>query len=86
MITLNIVERKTKNKVTHISRSTKVFNSTDLARKFIKPVVREMRDAEKQKREPSIAIEGVSYDTDSEKRMLAELGAVHLTEYESDFN
>lgn len=85
MITLNIVERVSKNKIVTLKRSTKIFNSTDKARKYIKPVVSEMKLARVEKRDPKIAIEGVSYDTNSEEKLLAELGAVQLSKYESEF-
>lgn len=84
MITLTIVEQvKTKQRV-DFKRSLKMFHSMDEARKFIKPVVKEMKLAKSQHREPSIRIDGVSYDTKSEKTLLLELDAITSIENEHD--
>ena len=85
MITLNIVERVAKSKIVTLKRSTKIFNSTDKARKYVKSVISEVKLAKSEHREPKIYIEGVSYDTNSEEKLLAELGAVQLTKYDSEF-
>ena len=87
MITLNITERKVapKTKLVSYKKSIKVFVSMDKAKVFIKPIITEMKKAEKEKRDPNVLIDGVSYDTDSEERMLSELGALLLVKYESEF-
>lgn len=87
MITLNVTERKVapKTKIVSYKKSIKVFVSVDKARTFIKPIIAEMKRAFNEKRDPNISIDGVSYDSDSEERMLNELGALLLTKYESDF-
>lgn len=62
----------------------KLFSSTDLARKEIVPTVKEMKLAKKQKREPKVRIDAVSYDTKSEKNLLLELHAIESIENEDD--
>ena len=70
MITLTIVKQVKKGTTISFKRELKMFNSVDKARKEITPIVREMKLAKKQKRDPSIAIKAVSYDYKSEKTML----------------
>ena len=62
----------------------KLFSSTDMARKEIVPIVKEMKLAKKQKREPKVRIDAVSYDTKSEKSLLLELHAIESIENEDD--
>ena len=81
MITLSITERKKKGKNLETSRSMKLFHSTEEARKFIRPAVREMEAAKKEGREPKVKIEAVSYDTQGERTMLLELGAFESADY-----
>ena len=76
MITLTIVEQVKTGKRVEPKRYMKLFHSTDKAKKFIEPVVKEMKMANKQKRTPQIRIDGVSYDTKSEKVLLLELDAI----------
>lgn len=82
MITLTIVEEKDVNKVVRPVRSIELFYSIDKAKKFIAPIVKEMKEARKQKRNPKIRIDGVSYDTNSEKTLLLELDAIKTNENE----
>ena len=86
MITLTIVEQvKDKNtKLVSPKKYMKMFHSTDKARQFIIPVVREMKLAKHQKRDPQIRIDAVSYDTKSEKTLLLELDAIISIENEAD--
>ena len=86
MITLSIVERvkAPKSKQVSIKRYIEVFHSTDKAKKFIIPVVKEMRLAKSEKRDPRICIEAVSYDTESERKLLLELKAITSIDNESD--
>lgn len=84
MITLTIVEEVTKGKVTNYKRRMKLLSSTDAARKEIVPIVKEMKLAKKQKREPKVRIDAVSYDTKSEKSLLLELHAIESIENEDD--
>ena len=49
---------------------------TDIAKKKLLPVIQEMRHAQKEKREPQEFIDGVSYDTASERKFLIEIGAL----------
>lgn len=76
MITLTIAEMKKDGKILKFQRTIKMFKSKDKAEKFIVPVVEEMEEAKRQKREPRKNIVAVSYDTNSEKKLLVELGAV----------
>lgn len=84
MITLTIVEEVTKGKVTSYKRRMNLFSSTDMARKEIVPIVKEMKLAKRQKREPKVRIDAVSYDTKSEKSLLLELHAIESIENEDD--
>ena len=76
MITLTIAEMKKVGKILKFQRTIKMFKSKDKAEKFIIPIVEEMEEAKRQKREPRKNIVAVSYDTTSEKKLLIELGAV----------
>ena len=62
------------------------IDSMDKARKEIAPIVKEMKTAKREKREPTIRIDGASYDTNSEKSLLLELDAIVSTENESERN
>lgn len=81
MITLTIVK---KSKISQ-TREIVLYNSLDKARKAIIPIVKEMKDAVKEKRSPKIFIDGVSYDSNSEKNLLVELGALELTGNDKEF-
>ena len=83
MITLTIVETSVKKGVRQFKNYMKLFKSMDQAKSYIVPIVKEMNDAKKQKREPKLRINSVSWDTNSEKTLLLELGAVITTENES---
>lgn len=84
MITLTIVETSVKKGVRQFKNYMKLFKSMDQAKSYIVPIVKEMNDAKKQKREPKLRINSVSWDTNSEKTLLLELGAVITTENESN--
>ena len=84
MITLTIIERHAKTG--GIKRKLELIHSMDKAKTRIQPIVKEMRVAEKLKKEPKIKIEAVSYDTKSEKTMLLELGAIISVENEHEDN
>lgn len=75
MITATIEERKVVKGVSTIKRGIRVYTSMDKARKELKPIAQEMARCERLKVQPKILIDGVSYDTDSEKRLLREIGA-----------
>lgn len=75
MITATIQETKVVKGVTTINRSIKLYQSMDKARKELAPIAREMLLCEKQGKKPKTIIDGVSYDTDSERRLLIEIGA-----------
>lgn len=86
MITLTIVEQvKSKNRV-DFKRHLEIIHSLDKARKVIAPIVKEMKQAKKEKRIPAKRIDGVSYDSKSEKTLLLELDAIISTENESENN
>lgn len=84
MITLTIVKQVKKGSVVSYNKELKMFNSVDKARKFITPIVKEMKIAKKQKRTPTLAIKAVSYDLKSEKTMLLETDAIISVENEKD--
>lgn len=84
MITLTIVEKDTSKKIETWKRSIRMFNSIDKAKKDIVPIVKEMKQAIREKRPPTIKIDAVSYDTKSEKTLLLELDAITSIENESD--
>ena len=86
MVTLTIVEQVKNGRRVEPKRSLKLFHSMDKAKKFIIPIVKEMKSAKKEKREPLIRIDGVSYDTKSEKTLLLELDAITSIENEHDDN
>lgn len=75
MITATIEERKVVKGITTLKREIRVYTSMDKARKELKPIAQEMARCEQLKIKPKILIDGVSYDTDSEKRLLREIGA-----------
>ena len=84
MITLTIVKQVKKGSIVSYNKELKMFNSVDKARKFITPIVKEMKIAKKQKRTPTLAIKAVSYDLKSEKTMLLETDAIISVENEKD--
>lgn len=86
MITLTIAEMKKDGKTLKFQRTIKMFKSKDKAQKFIVPVVEEMRQAKHQKRDPKKNIVAVSYDTNSEKKLLIELGALTLNKEKPEEN
>ena len=86
MITLTIVKKVKKGSVVTFKKELKLFTSLDKARKEIIPIVKEMKVAKQQKREPEISIKAVSYDNKSEKTMLLELNAITSIENEGDDN
>lgn len=88
MITLSIAEKITDKKIKILKeiKYIKCFKSVDEARSFIKPIVIEMKRAKKEKRDPKIRIDAVSWDTPSEKTMLLEIDAITSIENESQDN
>lgn len=86
MITLTIVEQVKSGKTIRYKRSMKLYHSLDKARKEITPIVTEMKVAKAQKRDPTIRIDAVSYDTKSEKSLLLETKAITSIENEDDAN
>ena len=82
MITLTIVEQVKNGKRIEIKRKMKLFHSMDKAKQAIIPIVKEMKQAKKEKRDPEIFIDGVSYDTKSEHTLLLELDAIKSIENE----
>lgn len=84
MITITIVEQVKNGKRIDFKRYLKLFHSMDKAKKSIIPIVKEMKLAKKEKREPQIRIDGVSYDTKSEKTLLLELDTITSIENEHD--
>lgn len=84
MITLTIVEQVKKGSRVESKRSIKLIHSMDKARKVIPPIVAEMNSAKKEKRDPKISIDAVSYDSKSERTMLLELNAIKSIDNETD--
>ena len=86
MITATIVTRKKVKGISKISKEIKVFTSTEKARKFLRPIATDMAVCKRQKLEPEVEIMGVSFDYDSEKRMLLEIKAYTSIENEAPEN
>ena len=61
----------------------KCFSTSEKARKFLKPITTDMAICRSQHKEADVEIVGVSYDFDSEKRMLLEIKAIISVENES---
>lgn len=76
MISITLVETKIVKSRPVIKRKIVFYHSLDKARKEIPVYVKEMKLAKKEKRDPKYYIDGVSYDTDSEKSMLLEMQAI----------
>ena len=83
MITATIRTRKKVSGVFNYKQEIKVFKSVDTAKKFLQPIATDMQVCKKAKKEPVISILAVSYDLDSEKKMLLEIKAITSTENES---
>lgn len=76
MITATIrTRKKVKNKDVD-SKEIRVYTSSTKARKELKPIALEMELAKKSNRTPVEEIVGVSYDFDSEYKMLLEIRAI----------
>lgn len=84
MITATIVKQIKAGKQVLYDRKVRLFHSMDKARKELDPIVKEMRLAKREKREPKERIDGVSYDTKSEKALLLELKAIVSIDNEFD--
>ena len=82
MITLTVRERIKEGKVYKDVRSIKIFHSMDKAKKYIVPVVTEMKKALADKRVPEIEILGASWDEEAEKALILSLNAIKTTENE----
>ena len=76
MISITLVETKLVKNRPVMTRKIVFYHSLDKARKEIPVYVKEMRLAKKEKRTPKYLIDGVSYDTSSEKSMLMEMHAI----------
>lgn len=76
MIGLSLITRTKQKGTILVKKFTKLYKSVDQARPYINEVVAEMKKAESDKRDPSAEITGVSYETDSERLALVELGAI----------
>ena len=76
MISITLVENKVIKGKSVMTRKIVFYHSLDKARKEIPTYVKEMRLAKREKRTPRYSIDGVSYDTSSEKSMLLEMHAI----------
>ena len=83
MITATIKTKKKVKGVLTEKREMQCFNSSEKARKVLKPIATNMAVCRSRGIEPEVEIIGVSYDFDSEKRMLLEIKAIISTENES---
>ena len=83
MITATIRTKKKVKGVLTEKREMKCFSSSEKARKTLKPIATEMAVCRSRGLEPEVEIVGVSYDFDSEKRMLLEIKAITSVENES---
>lgn len=84
MITLTIVKKtKKKNGTIIVDKNIHCFKSIDSAKKVLLPIMREVKQAEKEKRDPDVYIDGVSFDSKSERNLLIELGVIELTDNET---
>lgn len=82
MITATIETRKKVKGVLTTEREIKVYNTSEQARKALKPIATDMAICRKNKTTPEVEIMGVSYDHESEKRMLLEIRAIISVENE----
>lgn len=82
MITATIETRKKVKGIMTTNREIKVFNASEEARKVLKPIATDMAICRKKKTTPAVEIMGVSYDHESEKRMLLEIRAIVSVENE----
>lgn len=86
MITATIATRKKVHGVASLQREIKHWTSTEEARRFLKPIATDMAICKQLKKEPKVEIMGVSWDLESEKRMLLEIKAFISTENEQPDN
>lgn len=82
MITLTIVKNTKVNGKPVQKREIKIFPSLDKAKLFASPIATDMRICKKLKQTPKVSIVAVSYDTDYEKQMLIQIGAITTNENE----
>lgn len=82
MISLDIREKKLDKKTKTFVQTTeiKIFKTLDQAKPLIRSIVSKMNEAKKKKVAPDIEIVGVTYELDSEKKGLIELGALNSEE------
>lgn len=83
MITATIRTKKKVKGVLTEKRKMKCFPNSEKARKFLKPIATDMAICRSQNKEADVEIVGVSYDFDSEKRMLLEIKAIISVDNES---
>ena len=76
MITATIEKRKKVKGILKVDRKIKLYHSSEQARKELKPIATNMKICRKQKVQPDVEIMAVSYDYDSERRMLLEIKAI----------
>lgn len=76
MITLTIVENKTEKGKKIQTKEIKLFNSLDKAKAYASPIANNMKFCRKLKQTPKTEIVAVSYDSEYEKQMLLQIGAI----------
>lgn len=82
MITATIRTSKKVKGILTEKREIKCFASTEKARAYLKPIAVDMEICRQRKQKPAVEIVGVSYDFNSEKRMLLEIKAIRSIENE----
>ena len=78
MITISVRTHKEdkKNKKVLTTTTIECYKSMDKAKARIRPIVFEMKSAEKEKRTPKEEIVGASYESKAELSLLVETGAI----------
>ena len=80
MISVSYTETKMDKGLLKTKTSLKLFKSLDKAKEFIKPIVREMKIAKQLGKAPKIKIDSVSYEDETEQKMLLSLQAIESVE------
>ena len=86
MITFTIIENKTEKGKKTQRKEIKIFNSFDKAKAFASPIASNMKFCRKMGQTPKQEIFAVSYDTEYEKKMLLQIGAIITNENEPEPN
>lgn len=85
MITATIVTRAKKHGIYTESRKMHLFHTMDKAKKILAPIADTQVECRKKKVTPPQEILSVSYDTDSERKLLLEIRAILSIDNEEAF-